>query len=401
MPTETEPQPDTTPPPRRTRKRWVRRTGIALGVVLLLFYGGIGWMFSSKIQNDAFEVEAPGEPEYEVEVVGFDGDNIILSLESDNHHLLEPGIRGVAWPGGYGRVGAIQAETTDTVTRTYIPADGTPPTGTLLDMDGFAYPQDPLAAHGLPFEDVTYPSELGPLSAWNVAGSTDSWVVFVHGKTAPQREGLRIIPPLHAAGYHVLVVTYRNDVGMPSDPSGAYGYGETEWPDVAAAVSYAQQQGAADIALVGYSMGGAIVTSFMINSPAAADIDAVVLDAPMLDFSATVDLGARHTSLPVIGLPVPQSLTNVAKVLAGWRFGIDWPAIDYFDEVGEINTPILLFHGTEDERVPIETSERLAEERPEIVQLEIFEDAGHILSWNVDRARYERLLTEFLAANLG
>ena len=57
-------------------------------------------MFSSKIRSDAFEVEAPGNPEYEVEVVANSGDSIVLSLESDNHHLLEAGIRGVAWVGG-------------------------------------------------------------------------------------------------------------------------------------------------------------------------------------------------------------------------------------------------------------------------------------------------------------
>jgi alpha-beta hydrolase superfamily lysophospholipase len=352
------------------------------------------------LRYDAFEVEAPGAPEYEVEVLAFSGDSIVLSLQSDNHHLLEPGVRGVAWQGGYGQVADITGSTADSVTRRFIPLIGTPPIGTLLDMDGFAFPVDPQRAHGLAFESVTYSSDIGEMGAWYVPGASDSWVVFVHGKTAPLREALRILPPLNAAGYQVLVINYRNDIGMPPDPSAAYGYGETEWHDLEGAVSYVKQRGAVDIALIGYSMGGAIVTSFMVNSPAAGDIDAVVLDAPMLDFGATVDLGAENTSLPLLGLPVPQSLTNVAKVLAGWRFGINWSEIDYFDRLDRIHTPVLLFHGTEDERVPIETSERFSAERGDIVRYERFAEAGHILSWNVDRARYEALLTGFLSDHL-
>ena len=77
-------------------RRHLRRAGIIVGALLILFYGGIGWMFSSKIRSDAFEVEAPGDPEPEVEVLANSGDSIVLSLESDNHHLLEVGIRGVA-----------------------------------------------------------------------------------------------------------------------------------------------------------------------------------------------------------------------------------------------------------------------------------------------------------------
>ena len=270
----------------------------------------------------------------------------------------------------------------------------------MLDLDGFAFPVDPQIAHGLSFESVTYASDIGDMAGWYLPGSTDSWVVFVHGKGASLREVLRILPPLAGAGYHVLAVNYRNDVGMPQDPSGVYGYGKTEWRDVEGAVAYARSHGAGDIALVGYSMGGGIAISFMLNSTAAADVDALVLDSPMLDFSATVDLGASKTSLPVVGLPVPQSLTNVAKVIAGWRFAIDWDTINYSDEIYRLDTPVLLIHGTEDERVPIETSEQFAAERPDVVQFERFAQAGHVLSWNVDVARYESLLIDFLSEHL-
>ena len=65
------------------------------------------------------------------------------------------------------------------------------------------------------------------------------------------------------------------------------------------------------------------------------------------------------------------------------------------------NAPVLLFHRTLDERVPIETSEGLAAEKGDLVQFESFDGAGHVLSWNVDRRRYGSLLTAFLDQHLG
>ena len=311
------------PESRSRRWRIVRRLVIATVIVLVLFYGGLGWVFSSKIQNDAFAVHHPD-----------------------------------------------------------------PPT-------------DPRAEHGLEYEETTYPSELGAMPAWHVPGRTDTWVILVHGKGASRGEALRVLPPLAENGYHAFVVSYRNDRGAPQDPSGEYGYGATEWRDVEAAVVHAKNAGAQRLALVGYSMGGGIVVSFALNSDLADEIDAIVLDAPMLDLAAAIDLGADDSSLPIIGLPVPGSLTAVAKRLAQWRFDIHWQQFDYLAAADELEIPMLVYHGTEDTRVPLETSEQLASLRPDLVTLEVFDGAGHVKSWNMDAQRYEETLIGFLDRLVG
>ena len=384
-------------------RRMLRRSLLIVAALVIVFHAGLGWIFSSKIHDDALVVEAPGGPDYEVEVLAADDGTVELSLASGNHHLDEPGIRGVAWPGGYGQVGEIVELSDDSVTRTYIPIEGTPTVGERLDMDGFAYPVDPSAAHGLEFTNITYPGELGPIEAWFVDGTSDDWVVVVHGKTAPRREALRLLPVLNRAGYDVLMIDYRNDVGAPQDPSGFYQYGVTEWRDIEGAVGYAVDRGASSIAVVGFSMGGGIASSFLTRSPLAAKVDAAVLDSPMLDFSATIDLGAANSSLPVVGLPIPQSLTAVAKLLASWRFDVDWSQADYLNDMIDPGyaTPTLVIHGTEDERTPLSSSRELAVARPDVVRLEVFEHAGHMLSWNVDPERYETAVIEFLGDALG
>jgi pimeloyl-ACP methyl ester carboxylesterase len=57
---------------------------------------------------------------------------------------------------------------------------------------------------------------------------------------------------------------------------------------------------------------------------------------------------------------------------------------------------VLVFHQTGDPTVPVAISEALAAARPDLVTLERFAGDGHVQSWNIDRARYERTLRAFL-----
>ena len=50
-------------------------------------------------------------------------------------------------------------------------------------------------------------------------------------------------PPLHKAGYNVLVITYTGDVGAPPYDDGMVHYGRTEWQELQAAVEYADAAG--------------------------------------------------------------------------------------------------------------------------------------------------------------
>jgi pimeloyl-ACP methyl ester carboxylesterase len=61
-----------------------------------------------------------------------------------------------------------------------------------------------------------------------------------------------------------------------------------------------------------------------------------------------------------------------------------------------VNVPVLLFHGDDDERAPIKTSDRFAEARPDIVTYYVVEGAGHVRAWNADPALYEQRVEEFL-----
>jgi len=162
-------------------------------------------------------------------------------------------------------------------------------------------------------------------------------------------------------------------------------------------VRWALAHGARRIVLAGLSMGGGIVAAFLEHSQLAPKVTRVVLDAPMLDLQATVAYGASQRSLPVTGGSIPAPLVWTAETIASGRFGVDWSATDYLSNTSWLKVSALVFHGTGDTTVPISTSIRLQQLRPSLVTLARFPGAGHVESWNIDRARYTALLDSFLS----
>ncbi len=383
-----------------TRPWYRRRAFVWAAVVVALvvvFHLGGGWYFSGEIYSSALDPE-PSTPSFEIPVVAVGGETVTLSTVDGRDELTLPGVWGLQWDGGFGRMTELIASNEESVEWRLELVSGTPPqVGELAALDERAFPGDPLQAHGIPFTDVKYPSRLGETPAWFISGDEPTWVILIHGNGLTRRDVLKPLPPIVAAGHPALVITYRNHPLAPADPSGRLQYGLTEWEDLEAAVEYALADGAADVVLVGYSMGGGIVVNFLYESPLADRVRGVVLDAPMLDFGAAVDLGASNRSLPVIGLPIPATLTASAKWIAGLRYDVDWDRLDYLERVTEIETPILLFHGAADDLVPVATSDELAAMRPDLVTYQRVDSARHLESWNVDPTGYERALTDFLA----
>jgi alpha-beta hydrolase superfamily lysophospholipase len=202
-------------------------------------------------------------------------------------------------------------------------------------------------------------------------------------------EALRLLPTVSALHMPSLVIEYRNDRDAPGGQSTRYAYGKTEWEDLEAAVRYAQDAGAKHVVLVGYSMGGGIVMSFMQRSQLASEVVGLILDAPMLDFGPTVVHGLREGG-------VPGWFTGPPRWVAALRYDIDWEATDYLRDIEGLQVPVLLFHTTEDNVVPVSTSDRLAAARPDLVTYKRSEGPGHVRSWNLHPAEYETDVRAFL-----
>jgi pimeloyl-ACP methyl ester carboxylesterase len=368
---------------RRARK-WIAWGATLFGTLVVAGLAGATWYYSEQIESRLLAVD-PWVPERILEVRTVTPDWVMLPATEET---TRPGRWGLEWDGGYAEVGEVIADDGAVVARELLGVtEGELRPGLLVGWDGYAFAGDP-GGRGLEFAEVVIEGPLGDYPAWQIVGQDDTWVIFVHGKGASRREALRVLPTIVELGFPVLVVTYRNDVEAPG--TGRYAIGESEWRDVEAAIQYAVRAGATDVVLMGSSTGGVISAMVLHESEVGGLVSALVLDAPLLQVGAVVDHEAAE-------LMVPGFLAGWAKALATLRFGIDWGALDQVRRAEEFSVPILLFHGEDDETVPIETSDRFAAARPDLVRYEVFPGAGHVASWNVDSERYEAVLGEFLA----
>jgi alpha-beta hydrolase superfamily lysophospholipase len=380
-------------PRTAARRGWLQILTWIVVIAALLFYGGGGWYFSEQLRTDAFAV-IRNPREYRALVTEVATGSVTID-PGDDADADRPGIFGLYWDGGRGTVGEISGESVGRVTRTFQLAAGADLTsGARVDVDPWVYPSD-AAGTGLETEIVEYQSPLGAMAAWLARGS-DTWAVLVHGKDATPRETWRLASILHRRGLTVLAITHRNDEGQPPDPSGYHRYGLTEWEDLEGAVQWAIDRGADQIVVGGLSTGGATAMSFLEHSELAGRVSALILDAPNVDFEATVEYNAARRTLPFTNVPIPGSLVWVAKQIGAWRLGFSWDDIDYVSRAGALSARILVVHGTDDSTVPIETSRRLARLRPDLVTLVEFEGAEHVQSWNADPERYAQAVNEFL-----
>jgi pimeloyl-ACP methyl ester carboxylesterase len=370
---------------------------LALALVVALVLVGGGWYFADQIRDGAIKVTQSKHP-LNLEVADISGDRITLRTTPDTGSAdwQEEGIWGLEGRDGYDQVGEIIELKDQSVVRQYVPLTGGLNVGDKVRLDHFAFPGDPLQAHGIPFEEVYYSSTLGSFPAWYIEGSRDIWAIFVHGLGASRGEALRTLPVVTELGLPSLVITYRNDDDVPQNPDGFHWFGLTEWEDLEGAVRYAVEHGAEGTVLIGYSMGGGIVMAFLYQSPLAEKVRAVVLDSPVLDFDAVIDHGVEQRSMPVIGTPVPGPVTWLAKTLSSIRFGIDYERLDYLSRVNELSAPILLFQGDADKKVPVASADALAKARPDIVKYVRKPDIGHVRTWNVLRSEYEGAVRDFL-----
>lgn len=363
----------------------------SLLTVTFLGLGAVGWYYSGVVETQALGVDhSPSETDLVVAAVG--GGSVTFSLPEDSDEYgmwLDPGVYGAIWNGGHAQLGSIIDINHEQVTRELIPVTGELTIGQDVEISGRTFVGDPASALDIPFEDVSFTSDRGDFDAWLVDGDDDTWAIYTHGKGADRGEALRMIPIITDAGLTSLVITYRNDDGVPTSESGHHDYGLTEWYDLEAAVQYALDYGASDIVLVGYSMGGGITANFLYQSDLADEVVGVILDSPMLDFRDVIDFGGERRGLPSL-------LTGVGELVAGLRFGIDWDATDYTNRFDQFASPILLFHGDIDRTVHKRTSDQLATERADIVTYVEAPGAGHVRAWNVDQDRYAQAVTSFI-----
>jgi len=384
--------------PRRWRV-WSPILAFSLIVAVVAFI----WI-PARVEDGAFNVSLDAKNN-NVEILWADAGNVLVAGGDSGKH----GLIGLRWDDGRALLGPVITDSQGGALRCVLPDVGVPlvlpPAGAarveseayVATMDGDAADRPP-AVRGVSLVEVTFPAPSGQRLAYQ-AGSDDDWVILVHGKGGTRDEGMRVVPALRALDLTVLSISYRNDPESILGERVQYDYGRSEWADLAAAVEYARGKDARRVVLYGYSMGGALIASYLERAAHRGDElpAAVVLDAPMLDLGATVERGIEPT--PVLGW-FAEPLTRASE----WRLRRDFDSAAYVDSLVDVaddeGVPVLILHQRGDHIVPFGTSEQAAERSDSIALVE-FAEPGHTRAWNDDPARYERRVTGFLSDELG
>ena len=356
-------------------------------VVALLIGSAISWRTMNIVESELLTPDGLSET-VTLEVVGVAGSRITFKDEGD---AAIDGVWGIVGPSGYGQITRVISRDNAGVVRGLALLSGSFSVGEVVELDASAYPEDPRSAHGLPFEEIRVPSDLGVNPAWLITGENDTWIVFVHGADGNGRtQALRAIPTFRKLGFPVLVITYRDDASGGAGDDLRYAWGLDEWRDVDAALATATLRGADDFILVGHGMGASIISTFLHESELTPNVRGVIFDSAVLDLEEVIDEIARDRG-------IPGYLATIGKSIARIRFGLEWSRLDQLERVLEFDPslPMLVLHGTDDTVAPITMTDAFAAALP-LATYERFRGAVHGALWNSAPVRYEESLTDFL-----
>lgn len=256
---------------------------------------------------------------------------------------------------------------------------------------------------GLPYTDVEIPVEGGVAPAWRfepaeAAAKSNAWAIHIHGMGGKRAGALRGVPVALRCGYTSLVVSFRNDGEAPPSIDGRYTLGQFEWRDVEAAVQFAVANGATEIVLFGWSLGGAIALRLADLSVHSDHLVGLILDAPVMDWQTTLTANAGASGLlrciATLGLRMLQSPTM--RFVTGLQDPINFAQMDWLKRAGEIRTPTLVLHALGDPSTPFQVSQHTAGLRPDILRLVPFDAVGHSHEWNEDPERWESAVVGLL-----
>lgn len=257
-----------------------------------------------------------------------------------------------------------------------------------------AYPED----YGLAYDEVEFTARADGLTlrGWYVeverGGAT---VVLVHGVDSVRSSGLELASMLTERRFNVLLFDLRGHGS--SDGDGVSG-GDHERKDVLGAIDLLEERGVppSNVGVLGVSMGAAAAALAAAEAPA---VEALVLDSVYANLSDLIaqEIGIRSVLPGWAGrLFVPG-----VSLAAGLVLDIDIGAVDAERVVAELDYPVLIIHGEDDDRVAVEHANRVHAASHADSELWLLEGIGHADAFDAHPEEYARRVAAYLRGRLG
>ena len=191
------------------------------------------------------------------------------------------------------------------------------------------------------------------LTAWSAPPAVEGapTVLFFHGQSGNLGDRADRLREILNSGFGVLAPSYRGFPGSGGEPS------ELALISDGLQLYDRLHSEGSKVVLHGQSLGTGVASAVAFARPNA---QLLVLEAP---FTATVDVAAeRYPFLPVSALMKDHFATR--------------------DLIKQITVPTLIFHGTEDETIPLHHGEALAAMSGGTAQLHVIPDGTHNDLWS-------------------
>lgn len=170
-------------------------------------------------------------------------------------------------------------------------------------------------------------------------------------------------------------------------------FGVKEKFDCVAWINYAIQRFGNNVKIIlyGVSMGAStILMAAGLSLPVNAC--AVIADSP---YTTAKEIICKVCK---VDMKLPVKIVYPFIYFGAWLFGhFHLKEGDTIAAVKHTKIPILIIHGEADQFVPCEMSQRIQKACPDFIQRYTFPKAGHGISYLVDKPRYEKIISQFVA----
>lgn len=266
----------------------------------------------------------------------------------------------------------------------------------------FAHPpvaplaSNPKLAVQLDYADVTFPSIDGDSLVdgwWIPSGASRKTVVLSHGYGTNREEPwvpmYDLASMLHDRSYNVLMFDY--GYASRTHPEPATG-GLTESGQLLGALKYAREQGSDELVVWGFSMGAGTALQAALRSD---PVDGMILDSTFLPDDDTLYYNLRQFA----DIPKYPSLSLVRWFFPLMSGGASLSAVPSAEvQTTDYPFPILLIHGTADDKAPTYLAENIARAQTNALsRLWLVPDAIHEMVFRTHPDEYVARTTAFLA----
>lgn len=254
---------------------------------------------------------------------------------------------------------------------------------------------NPMLAIQLDYAEVTFPSADGaaPVDGWWIpAADSRKTVVLSHGYGTNREESwvpmYDLASLLHDRSYNVLMFDY--GFASKTHPAPATG-GLLEAGQLLGAIAYARSQGSDELVVWGFSMGAGTALQAALRD---APVDAMILDSTFLPDDDTLYYNLRQQ----INIPKDPSV-SILRWFFPFMSGVSLSAIPSERvQTTDYGFPILLIHGTADDKAPTYLAENIAQAQTNAKSdLWIVPGAIHEMIFRTHPEEYVARTTSFLS----